>query len=328
MRFVDIDEEEHGPSLETVRAIGIEAQEAANQALYERALRLQSDRSVLEAAELYRQLLAQQLVAEAPTDDVGDGDDDAHLARQPSLLLRSLALKNLALIESEAGDHQAALLRLLVAVQIQRRDGVLWHRLGSLAQKTGQSHLARFALEQATRCSPHLQLGQRSLSQLLASVGDTPALEQLHATARRTQPHLAAARRAGAAAGGVRIDAEAAAAAVATDSTIAEASSVGACAAEGCELVLSALSWAAVADGLCALWTAAHDDEATAAAIVGRRVVLLPPPPPPTPTLRPPPPVSAEQLGVSSEVGEGEGEGGREGGGEDDASAPAMADEE
>ena len=57
MRFTDIDEEEHGPSLETVRAIGIEAQEAANQPLYERALQLQSRGSSAEAADVYRQLL-------------------------------------------------------------------------------------------------------------------------------------------------------------------------------------------------------------------------------------------------------------------------------
>ena len=54
MRFVDIDEEEHGPSLETVQAIGIEAQEAANHGLYERALQLQSSGSTSAAADVYR----------------------------------------------------------------------------------------------------------------------------------------------------------------------------------------------------------------------------------------------------------------------------------
>lgn len=189
MRFIDINEQEHGPTPETAHAISIEAHEAANQARYERALQLQSDGSAGEAAKEYRKLLDDPLVADArPTDHAQDVE--VELAARPSLLIRSLALKNLALIESEAGDHEQALTRLLLAVQLQQKDGVLWHRLGSLALRSGKSHLARYALEQATRCSPHLQLGQRSLAQLLSSINDAAALEYLHVSTRRMLPHM------------------------------------------------------------------------------------------------------------------------------------------
>ena len=60
MRFVDIDEQERGPSAESARAIGVEAQEAANQLRYERALRLQGSGKVEAAAECFRELLAQR----------------------------------------------------------------------------------------------------------------------------------------------------------------------------------------------------------------------------------------------------------------------------
>ncbi|KAL1511207.1 hypothetical protein AB1Y20_006021 [Prymnesium parvum] len=189
MRFIDINEQEHGPTPETAHAISIEAHEAANQARYERALQLQSDGSAGEAAKEYRKLLDDPLVADArPTDHAQDVE--VELTARPSLLIRSLALKNLALIESEAGDHEQALTRLLLAVQLQQKDGVLWHRLGSLALRSGKSHLARYALEQATRCSPHLQLGQRSLAQLLSSINDAAALEYLHVSTRRMLPHM------------------------------------------------------------------------------------------------------------------------------------------
>ena len=137
MRFVDIEEEEHGPSVETIQAQGIEAQEAANQTLYSRALQLQSSGSMQEAAEVYRELLQQKLLVEAELADDAR-DVDAELNMHPSLRLRSLALKNLAKIESAEGEYQSALQHVLLAVQIQQHDAVLWHRLGTLAMRTEQ----------------------------------------------------------------------------------------------------------------------------------------------------------------------------------------------
>lgn len=151
MRFVDIDEQERGPSAESARAIGVEAQEAANQLRYERALRLQGSGKVEAAAECFRELLAQRLVADAVPAERPKGcpsGADPPLERQPSLLLRYLSLKNLAQIEAGMGQHAQALERLLAAVQLQRGDALVWYRLGTLAAGLGQRHLARHAFEQ------------------------------------------------------------------------------------------------------------------------------------------------------------------------------------
>ena len=162
VKIVDIEsqvleaEGEQGPS--------VEAQEAANQQLYEHALSLQSSGASAEAMAAYRELLDQQLIidAEPQTGGGSPGEDPDHEQR-PSLHLRFLALKNLSELEEAASELAPALERLLAALRIHQHDAVLWQRLGSLALRTGNRRLARLALEQAvddTRGAARLPIDQ------------------------------------------------------------------------------------------------------------------------------------------------------------------------
>ena len=195
MRFVDIDQADAGEAdalCLAVRggkaALSVEAQEAANQHLYEEALTLQSAGERAVAADAYRRLLAQDLITRAEGKISGDTLDRQE---RPAILLKFLALRNLAELQEAAGALQSAVDCLLVAVQLQERDAVLWQRLGSIALRTGQRHLARLSLEQSIACSPHHQLAAMRLRQVLGSLGDGVGLAQLHEGTARWLPHLA-----------------------------------------------------------------------------------------------------------------------------------------
>ena len=179
MHFIDIDEGSSAPLEHDEAAAGaatIEAQEAANQHLYEGALALQLAGDSTGAVAAFEELLRQELIAGA--EDVPTAADEgrehgldgtAQQPHRPSLQLKYLALRNLAELEVAAGAHQSALRRLLEAVRIREGDAVLWQRLGAVARHTGLPHLARYALEQAVATSPHLQLAHVRLQELLST---------------------------------------------------------------------------------------------------------------------------------------------------------------
>ena len=131
MHFVAIDEGS-SPSYEREEGAAgsatIEAQEAANQHLYESALALQLAGNERGAVEAFEQLLRQELVARA--DDVAGAEEGREprgleSTARPSLQLKFLALRNLAELEEAAGAHQSALQRLLEAVSIREGDAVI-----------------------------------------------------------------------------------------------------------------------------------------------------------------------------------------------------------
>ena len=101
MRVSIVDIEGHGAAVDE-RGASVEAQEAANLQLYEQAL-LQHATNPAEAAAGYAQLLAQPIVAEAVA-EARVAADEGELVRRPSLQLKFLALKNLALLEADRGE--------------------------------------------------------------------------------------------------------------------------------------------------------------------------------------------------------------------------------
>ena len=101
MRVSIVDIEGDAASVDE-RGASVEAQEAANLQLYEQAL-LQHATNPAEAAASYAQLLAQPIVAEAVA-EARVAAEDGELARRPSLQLKFLALKNLALLEADRGE--------------------------------------------------------------------------------------------------------------------------------------------------------------------------------------------------------------------------------
>ena len=185
MHWLSVDDNSELRTAEAEAAATVEAQEVANRQLYESAIRYQADGAAAAAASCYRELLKHHLVADAVPSASGGSEP-------PSLQLRFLALRNLSEIEEAAGEAEAALQHLLVAIQISRpADAVLWQRLGSLALATGRRNLARLALEQAVAASPHHQLAYLRLVSLLTELGDQRAVRHLAAEARRRMPHLA-----------------------------------------------------------------------------------------------------------------------------------------
>ena len=146
--FVDI-EQPHGAAPIRSRSPGVEAQEAANGELYKTALAMQAEGRGEEAAAAYRQLLEQRLIAGALPARVG-----VELSSQPSLHLRYIALKNLAELETKRGSLHSAIERYLDSLQVVEDDALVWQRLGRLAVRTEQPHLARYALEQARIITP------------------------------------------------------------------------------------------------------------------------------------------------------------------------------
>jgi hypothetical protein len=105
MRVSIVDIEGDAASVDE-RGASVEAQEAANLQLYEQAL-LQHATNPAEAAASYAQLLAQPIVAEAMA-EARVAADSGELVRRPSLQLKFLALKNLALLEADRGSDPAA----------------------------------------------------------------------------------------------------------------------------------------------------------------------------------------------------------------------------
>ena len=102
MRVCIVDVEGDAASVDE-RGASVEAQEAANLQLYEQAL-LQHTTAPAEAAASYEQLLAQPIVAEAVAEARVAADEG--LAARPSLHLKFLALKNLALLEADRGKRR------------------------------------------------------------------------------------------------------------------------------------------------------------------------------------------------------------------------------
>ena len=102
MRVSIVDIEGDAASVDE-RGASVEAQEAANLQLYEQAL-LQHATNPAEAAASYAQLLAQPIVAEAVA-EARVAADEGELVRRPSLQLKFLALKNLALLEADRGER-------------------------------------------------------------------------------------------------------------------------------------------------------------------------------------------------------------------------------
>ena len=190
LRFTDIDEAEGSrhalvAGVDDAHCATVEAQETANQQLYECALSLQLAGSDIDAMVKYEELLSQELLAGA------EAVSDITAQRQPSLHLKYLALKNLSELEEGAGKHESALARLIEAVALQESNALLWQRLGTLASRTGRTGLARLALEQAVACGPHHQLATLRLQQLLTQLGDSAALRQLYDASLCRLPHLA-----------------------------------------------------------------------------------------------------------------------------------------
>ena len=103
MRFCAIDELDEDSTAADTQAT-VEAQEAANQQLYERALFLQSSGTDAEAAAAYRELLDQKLIAEAETQAGDTRSQDPDEEQRPSLHLRFLALKNLSELEEASSE--------------------------------------------------------------------------------------------------------------------------------------------------------------------------------------------------------------------------------
>ena len=103
MRVSIVDIEGDAASVDE-RGASVEAQEAANLQLYEQAL-LQHATNPAEAAASYAQLLAQPIVAEAVA-EARVAADEGELVRRPSLQLKFLALKNLALLEADRGERR------------------------------------------------------------------------------------------------------------------------------------------------------------------------------------------------------------------------------
>jgi hypothetical protein len=101
MRVSIVDIEGHGAAVDE-RGASVEAQEAANLQLYEQTL-LQHATNPAGAAAGYAQLLAQPIVAEAVA-EARVAADEGELVRRPSLQLKFLALKNLALLEADRGE--------------------------------------------------------------------------------------------------------------------------------------------------------------------------------------------------------------------------------
>ena len=71
---------------------------------------LQHATNPAEAAASYAQLLAQPIVAEAVA-EARVAADEGELVRRPSLQLKFLALKNLALLEADRGERRPASLQ-------------------------------------------------------------------------------------------------------------------------------------------------------------------------------------------------------------------------
>lgn len=94
--FVDI--ENPGGATYRTRSPGVEAQEAANAELYTTALMMQAEGLAEEASAAYERLLGQRLIAGAVP-----ARTEVELSLQPSLNLRYLALKHLAVLQ-ECGE--------------------------------------------------------------------------------------------------------------------------------------------------------------------------------------------------------------------------------
>ena len=148
MRFFAIDDELDDASKDAhEEQETMEAQEAQNHQLFQSALSMQVAGNEADAVAAYLQLLAQPLIEQADA-------EAAEIKSRPSLHLRFLALKNLSELEEAAGKLSSALQRLLGAVRIEQHDAVLWQRLGQLASRTGQRHLARLGSVRAAVVVP------------------------------------------------------------------------------------------------------------------------------------------------------------------------------
>ncbi|CAI5470874.1 unnamed protein product [Closterium sp. Yama58-4] len=97
---------------------------------------------------------------------------------------RFLVWKNLGDVYAKLGSdfNESALRAYVTATEIDGQDAVLWHRLGSMAIRTeGRARLARYALEQGLTCSPYHWGCLNKLLEVLVSLDDWQAAQELAA---------------------------------------------------------------------------------------------------------------------------------------------------
>ncbi|CAI5473297.1 unnamed protein product [Closterium sp. Yama58-4] len=111
--------------------------------------------------------------------------------------LQFLVWKNLGDVYAKLGsDYSESALRAYVtATEIDGQDVVLWHRLGSMALRTaGRARLARYALEQGLTCSPYHWGCLNKLLEVLVTLDDWQAAQELSAYVLHLTPTHARAR--------------------------------------------------------------------------------------------------------------------------------------
>ncbi|XVE70975.1 hypothetical protein DITRI_Ditri10aG0113000 [Diplodiscus trichospermus] len=146
-----------------------EAQEFhLTQTYHDGLLKLQA-KEYEKARELLESVLKDPLISNAQVDnDITDG----HL-----LQLKFLVLKNLATVFLQQGSshYESALRCYLQAVEIDKKDSVVWNQLGTLSCSVGSLSIARWAFEQGLLCSPNNWNCMEKLLEVLIAIGDEVA---------------------------------------------------------------------------------------------------------------------------------------------------------
>ena len=107
--------------------------------------------------------------------------DERHAASDPSASA------------SESESYALALRCYAAAVEIDGADSALWRRLGALAVRRGQPHVARHALEMGLALHPRNPLMLEDLAECLLAVGDFPACKHVAGLVAALDPRNARA---------------------------------------------------------------------------------------------------------------------------------------
>lgn len=146
-----------------------EAQEFHLSQTYHKGLLKLQAKEYEKARELLEIVLKDPLISSA---QAKSNASDSHL-----LQLRFLALKNLATVFLEQGSvhYEGALSCYLQAVEIDKKDSVVWNQLGTLSCSMGLLSISRWAFEQGLFCSPNNWNCMEKLLEVLIAIGDEVA---------------------------------------------------------------------------------------------------------------------------------------------------------